>query len=101
MNDQTGVSLPCIIVINSIHIFVYMMHLQKKDWSLHKLECKITSILPFHVPQSCQPSTNMRLAQRVLQTVEKRKQKSKKAGEGDAQLSLVGREIDYLHCKWH
>lgn len=69
---------------------------QKRDWSLHKAECKsLVSIRP-HAP-----SDTMRLVVRVLQR-KKTKLKKKKKKEEMEDPSLVtadlvtGQEIDYL-----
>ena len=70
---------------------------QKRDWSLHKAECKsLVSIRP-HAP-----SDTMRLVVRVLQRKKTNLKKKRKKKEEVEELSLVtadlvtGQEIDYL-----
>ena len=70
----------------------FLLYNQKKDWPLHKVECKSLVAIQPH-----SPSDTMRLVIRVLQR-KKRRLKKKGSGEASSEVTspLHGGEIDYL-----
>ena len=71
----------------------FLLTNQKRDWLLHKAECKSLVVIQPHTP-----SDTMRLVVRVLQR-RKVKKKKNKSELGDPSLTsdiITGKEIDYL-----